>query len=103
MGSFTTQEGKQENMASQASTDTGMKPSLGLTGVTINALAPAVIRTPLVEATPPDVVEAMLSRIPMGRPGELSEVAAMLAMIASPDCSYTTGFTFDLSGGRATY
>jgi 2-dehydro-3-deoxy-L-rhamnonate dehydrogenase (NAD+) len=73
------------------------------TGVTINALAPAVIRTPMVEATPPDVVEAMLSRIPMGRPGELSEVAAMLAMIASPGCSYTTGFTFDLSGGRATY
>jgi 3-oxoacyl-[acyl-carrier protein] reductase len=73
------------------------------TGVTINAIAPAVIRTPLVDAQPDEVVQAMLARIPMGRMGELNEVAAMLAFMVSPACSYTTGFTFDLSGGRATY
>lgn len=85
----------------------GMVKALGreyaTTGVTVNALAPAVINTPLVEATLPDVVEGMLSRIPMGRPGHLAEVADVLALMASPVFSYTTGFTFDLSGGRATY
>jgi len=45
----------------------------------------------------------MESRIPMGRFGEVDEVAAMLAFMVSPECSFTTGFTFDASGGRATY
>jgi 3-oxoacyl-[acyl-carrier protein] reductase len=73
------------------------------TGVTINALAPAVIRTPLVEAMPPAQVEYMTSRIPMQRCGTLEEVAATAAFILSPESSFTTGFTFDLSGGRAVY
>lgn len=73
------------------------------TGVTINALAPAVIRTPLVEAMPDAQVTYMTDRIPMRRCGELSEAAEMIAFILSPACSFTTGFTFDLSGGRATY
>jgi len=73
------------------------------TGITINALAPAVIRTPLVEALPDETVRYMTQRIPMGRCGELAEAAAMIAWILSPACSFTTGFTFDLSGGRATY
>lgn len=73
------------------------------TGVTVNALAPAVVRTPLVDAMPPAQVEYMTSRIPMGRCGTLDEVAATAAFILSRESSFTTGFTFDLSGGRAVY
>lgn len=73
------------------------------TGVTVNALAPAVIQTPLVDAMPEEQVQYMTSRIPMGRLGALSEVAELIAWIVSPACSFTTGFTFDLSGGRAVY
>lgn len=73
------------------------------TGVTINALAPAVIPTPAVEATPSALVERMVEKIPMGRPGTLDEAARLIAWIVSGDCSFTTGFTFDLSGGRAVY
>lgn len=73
------------------------------TGITVNALAPAVIRTPLVEAMPEAQVEYMTSRIPMRRCGTLQEAADMAIFIVSPENSFTTGFTFDLSGGRATY
>jgi len=73
------------------------------TGITINALAPAVIRTPLVDALPDATVKYMTDKIPMRRVGELAEAAQMIAWIVSPACSFTTGFTFDLSGGRATY
>ena len=73
------------------------------TGVTINALAPAVIRTPMVAALPDATVKYMTDKIPMRRCGELDEAAAMIAWIVSPACSFTTGFTFDLTGGRATY
>ena len=72
-------------------------------GIVVNALAPAVIRTALVDATPDKVVRYMTDRIPMRRTGELREAAEMLAWMVSPACSFTTGFTFDLSGGRATY
>jgi NAD(P)-dependent dehydrogenase (short-subunit alcohol dehydrogenase family) len=73
------------------------------TGITINALAPAVIQTPMVDALPQATVDYMTAKIPMRRCGTLEEVAAMIAWIVSPACSFTTGFTFDLSGGRATY
>jgi 3-oxoacyl-[acyl-carrier protein] reductase len=73
------------------------------TGVTVNALAPAVIQTPMVDALPEATVRYMTDKIPMRRCGTLAEVAAMIAWIVSPACSFTTGFTFDLSGGRATY
>ncbi|HRW15350.1 SDR family oxidoreductase [Amaricoccus sp.] len=73
------------------------------TGVTVNALAPAVIRTPMVAAMPEAQVTYMTDRIPMKRCGELDEAARMIAWIVGPDCSFTTGFTFDLSGGRAVY
>jgi 2-dehydro-3-deoxy-L-rhamnonate dehydrogenase (NAD+) len=73
------------------------------TGVTVNAVAPAVIRTPFLDSQPAEVVEYMLQRIPMGRPGIPDEVAAIIAFAVSPACSFTTGFTFDVSGGRATY
>jgi len=73
------------------------------TGVTVNALAPAVIHTPLVDAMPPDQVRYMTERIPMGRLGELGEVAAMIVFAISPATAFITGFTWDMSGGRATY
>ena len=73
------------------------------TGVTVNALSPAVIRTPMVEAMPAEQVKYMTSKIPMGRCGSLDELVAMVEFIVSPECSFTTGFTFDLTGGRATY
>lgn len=72
-------------------------------GITINALAPAVIRTPMVDALPQATVDYMTAKIPMRRCGELQEAAQLIAWIVSPACSFTTGFTFDLSGGRATY
>jgi len=73
------------------------------TGITVNALAPAVIRTPMVEALPEEQVKYMTDKIPMRRCGTLEEVAHMSAFIVSPGASFTTGFTFDLTGGRATY
>lgn len=73
------------------------------TGITINALAPAVIRTPLVEVMPPEQVKYMTDKIPAKRCGSLEEVANIVAYIVSPLNSFTTAFTFDLSGGRATY
>jgi 3-oxoacyl-[acyl-carrier protein] reductase len=85
----------------------GMVKSMGKdyaeSGVTINALAPAVIRTPMVEALPEATIKYMTDKIPMKRCGELEEAAQMIAWIVSPACSFTTGFTFDLTGGRATY
>ena len=73
------------------------------TGVTINALAPAVIQTPMVDALPAAQVKYMTDKIPMKRCGSLAEVAAMAAFIVSREASFTTGFTFDLTGGRAVY
>ena len=85
----------------------GLVKSMGkdyaTTGVTVNALAPAVIRTPMVAALPQATIDYMTAKIPMGRTGTLDEAAAMIAWIVSPGCSFTTGFTFDLTGGRATY
>ena len=72
-------------------------------GITVNALAPAVIRTPLVDAMPEVQVKYMTDKIPMKRCGTLEEAADLAAYIISSKNSFTTGFTFDLSGGRATY
>jgi len=72
-------------------------------GITVNAIAPAVIRTRMVEETDPKLVDYMIGRIPMNRCGEIEEAAAMAAWIVSQECSFTTGFVFDLTGGRATY
>ena len=73
------------------------------TGITINALAPAVIRTAMVEALPEEQVKYMTDKIPMKRCGTLEEIANLAAFIVSPGASFTTGFTFDMTGGRATY
>ena len=73
------------------------------TGITINAIAPAVIRTPLLDGMPEEQVKYMTDKIPAKRCGTLEELANLVAYIVSPMNSFTTGFTFDLSGGRATY
>ncbi|MCI0388325.1 MAG: SDR family oxidoreductase [Acidobacteria bacterium] len=73
------------------------------TGITVNALAPAVIRTAMVEALPEEQVKYMTDKIPMRRCGTLEEIAHLAAFIVSPGASFTTGFTFDMTGGRATY
>lgn len=73
------------------------------TGITINALAPAVIQTAMVDAMPAEQVKYMTDKIPMKRCGTLEEIAGLALYIVSPQNSFTTGFTFDLSGGRATY
>jgi len=81
----------------------GVAKEVAPLGITVNAVAPAVISTPMNANTSDETLKYMISRIPMGRVGEAEEVAEMLAFIASKACSYTTGFTFDTSGGRATY
>lgn len=73
------------------------------TGITVNALAPAVVRTPMVAALPTAQVTYMTDKIPMKRCCELSEVAALASVIVSPETSFTTAFTWDLTGGRAVY
>jgi len=72
-------------------------------GVLVNAIAPAITETALFKEMTPEHIALAKSRIPMGRTLKVPEVAAMVAWIASPECSFTTGFTFDLTGGRATY
>ncbi len=76
---------------------------LATTGVLVNSIAPAVIATPMNLETAPEVLEYMLSKIPMGRLGETSEVAALVCWLCSEDCSFSTGACYDISGGRATY
>ncbi|MED5585687.1 MAG: SDR family NAD(P)-dependent oxidoreductase [Verrucomicrobiota bacterium] len=73
------------------------------TGITVNAIAPAVIRTGMVEALDQWQVDYMTEKIPMKRCGTLDEVAALACWIVSREASFTTGAVFDLSGGRATY
>ena len=76
---------------------------LATTGVMVNSIAPAVIATPMNLETAPEVLEYMLSKIPMGRLGWPSEVAALVGWLCSEECSFSTGACYDISGGRATY
>jgi 3-oxoacyl-[acyl-carrier protein] reductase len=73
------------------------------TGVTINAVAPAVIRTAMHDTMPETQFKYMTDKIPMKRCGTLDEFATLASFIISPENTFTTGFTYDLSGGRATY
>ena len=72
------------------------------TGVIINCVTPAAIRTAIFDQITQEHVDYMLSRIPMGRLGRVDEAAALVAWLSSEDCSFSTGGVFDLSGGRAT-
>lgn len=72
-------------------------------GVIVNAIAPAVIATPMNADTAPEVLDYMISRIPMGRLGQIEEVAEMVSWLSSDRCSFSTAAVYDLSGGRATY
>lgn len=69
------------------------------TGITCNALAPAVVKTQMVEDMPPEQVKYMTDKIPMKRCGTIAEIAGLVAFMASPDSSFTTGFCFDATGG----
>lgn len=76
---------------------------LATTGVIVNAIAPAVIATPMNDSTAPDVLAHITSLIPMKRVGEAHEVAELVAWLASDKVSFSTGAVYDISGGRATY
>jgi NAD(P)-dependent dehydrogenase (short-subunit alcohol dehydrogenase family) len=76
---------------------------LAQTGVLVNCIAPVITETDLFNEMTQEHIDAMKAKIPMGRFLTIPEIAAMVAWIASPECSFTTGATFDLSGGRATY
>jgi 3-oxoacyl-[acyl-carrier protein] reductase len=76
---------------------------LATTGVLVNCVAPALIDTDLTRGVSEEMVRYLVGRVPMGRMGQASEVAALVAWLCSPECSFSTGAVFDLSGGRATY
>lgn len=73
------------------------------TGVLVNCVAPAAVRTPFFDSIPAEHTQAVLAKIPLGRFGEAHEIAAMMAWLCSAECSFSTGAVFDLSGGRASY
>lgn len=73
------------------------------TGITINGLAPAVVKTAMLDDITPEQIKYMTDKIPMKRLGQLEEVAALSAWIVSREAGFNTAFIFDLSGGRATY
>ncbi|WP_018181970.1 SDR family NAD(P)-dependent oxidoreductase [Kaistia granuli] len=85
----------------------GLTKSLGKElakdNITVNAITPATIDTPILKQVSQAHIDYMLSKIPMGRFGTVEEAASILTWLASEECSFTTGAVFDLSGGRATY
>ena len=72
-------------------------------GILVNAVAPAVIGTDMVQQMSRETVDMLIAKIPMGRIGRPEEVAALVTWLASDECSFSTGVVYDLSGGRATY
>jgi NAD(P)-dependent dehydrogenase (short-subunit alcohol dehydrogenase family) len=85
----------------------GLTKSIGKelagTGILANCITPAVVQTRILEQFTPEQVQYMVDRIPVGRTGEIAEIAALVAWLASEECSFSTGAVFDISGGRATY
>ena len=85
----------------------GLTKSLGKelarTNVRVNCVTPAAVRTPLFAQMTQEHIDFMLSKIPLGRFGEIDEIAALVCWLASDECSFSTGGVFDISGGRATY
>ena len=76
---------------------------LAKSGVRVNCVTPAVVHTRILDELTPEQVQYMVERIPIGRTGEIAEIAALAAWLASEECSFSTGGVFDISGGRATY
>jgi 3-oxoacyl-[acyl-carrier protein] reductase len=76
---------------------------LAKNAITVNCVTPAAVKTPIFDQVAQYHIDYMLSKIPMGRFGEVEEIAAMVAWMCTEECSFTTGGVFDLSGGRATY
>jgi NAD(P)-dependent dehydrogenase (short-subunit alcohol dehydrogenase family) len=85
----------------------GLTKSLGKElakhNITVNAVTPAAVRTPIFDQMPQTHIDFMLSKIPKGRFGTVDEMASLICWLASEECSFTTGAVFDASGGRATY
>ena len=80
-----------------------MAKEVATRGILVHAVAPAVIGTELLKQVSKETIDYMVAKIPMGRVGTPEEVAALVAWLASDECSFTTGAVHDLSGGRATY
>jgi 3-oxoacyl-[acyl-carrier protein] reductase len=85
----------------------GLTKSLGKelakSGVRVNCVTPAAVRTAIFDQMTQQHIDFMLSKIPLGRFGTVDEIAALVAWLCTADCSFSTGAVFDLSGGRATY
>ncbi len=85
----------------------GLTKSLGKelakTGVLCNCITPATAKTDIFKQMTEEFIGYMLAKIPMGRLGEVEEIAALVAWLSSEDCSFTTAGVFDISGGRTTY
>jgi 3-oxoacyl-[acyl-carrier protein] reductase len=85
----------------------GLTKSLGKelakTGIRVNCVTPAAVRTAIFDQMSPQFIDFMLSKIPLGRFGGVDEIAALVCWLASEECSFSTGAVFDVSGGRATY
>ena len=81
----------------------GLGKELATTGIAVNCICPAVIETEGAKLVGPEVHKILIGKIPMGRMGQPDEVAALVAYLASPECSFSTGAVYDISGGRATY
>jgi 2-dehydro-3-deoxy-L-rhamnonate dehydrogenase (NAD+) len=76
---------------------------LAKTNITVNAVTPAAVRTPIFDQMPQEHIDFMLSKIPKARFGTVDENASLICWLASEECSFSTGAVFDISGGRATY
>ncbi len=101
-------KGRIVNIASIAGKDgnpnaSAYSASMADTGVRVNCVTPAAVRTPLFSQMTQQQIDWMLSKIPLGRFGEIDEVASLVLWLASDECSFSTGGVFDISGGRATY
>ena len=85
----------------------GLTKSLGKelakTAVRVNCVTPAAVKTAIFDQMSQQHIDFMLSKIPMGRFGQVEEIAALVGWLCTEDCSFSTGAVFDLSGGRATY
>ena len=85
----------------------GLTKSLGKelarSGIRVNCVTPAAVKTTMFDQMSQQHIDFMLSKIPLGRFGQVEEIAALVAWLCTEECSFSTGAVFDLSGGRATY